>query len=134
MRWPFQNNGALLKQFYEDRWHRSDPFDVNSPWIAGKYPALRYNEGGHSNYNKTSTYWTTNVWYLRARTIEFGYTLPKAWVQKVKIQRARVYANASNLFSIDNMKKVGVEPEIIDPNGLQYPQNRFINLGVNLSF
>ncbi|RXF72449.1 TonB-dependent receptor [Arcticibacter tournemirensis] len=133
MRWPFQNNGALLKQFYEDRWHRADPFDVNSQWIPGTYPALRYNDGDHSNYNRLSTFWTTNVWYLRARTIELGYTLPKEWIQKVKIQRARLYVNCYNLFSIDNMKKVGVEPEIIDPNGLQYPQNRFVNLGVNLS-
>src|SRR5690606_20220501 len=50
MKWPFQNTGNLLAQFYDDRWHRTDPSDVNSEWIPGRYPALRFNTPGHSNY------------------------------------------------------------------------------------
>ena len=131
-RWAYQNDGALNKIFL-DRWHRKDPFDLNSEWVPGKYPALRYNNGGHSNYNKNSTFWLHNVKYIRARTIEFGYSLPKSLLVKVKLQRARVYINGYNLFSIDNLKKFGVDPEIADDNGLQYPQNKFINVGINLS-
>jgi TonB-linked SusC/RagA family outer membrane protein len=134
MRNPYQNTGNLLKVFYDDRWHRTDPLDLNSEWIAGKFPALRFNDGGHSNYNKNSTFWLTNMSYLRLRTMEVGYTLPKALTQKASIQKARFYVNTYNLFSIDKLKKLGVEPEIMDENGLQYPQNRLVNLGVNLSF
>ncbi len=131
-RWAYQNDGALNKIFL-DRWHRADPFDLNSEWIPGKYPALRYNNGGHSNYNRNSTFWLHNVKYIRARTIELGYSLPKSILEKLKMQRARVYINGYNLFSIDNLKKFGVDPEIADGNGLQYPQNKFINVGINLS-
>jgi len=131
-RWAFQNDGALNKIFL-DRWRRKDPFDLNSEWIPGKYPALRYNDGNHSNYNKNSTFWLHNVKYIRARTIEFGYSLPKPLLEKLKMQRARVYINGYNLFSIDNLKKFGVDPEIADGNGLQYPQNKFVNVGINLS-
>jgi hypothetical protein len=99
----------------------------------GKYPALRYNDGGHSNYNKNSTFWLHNVKYIRARTIELGYSLPKSLLEKLKMQRARVYINGYNLFSIDNLKQFGVDPEIADDNGLQYPQNKFVNVGINLS-
>lgn len=137
MKWPYQNGGNLLRQFFDSRWHREDPFDVNSKWIPGKYPALRFNQGGHSNYRDgswQSTFWTTNVKYLRARTIELGYSLPKEWLQRVKLNKVRFYINTYNLFSIDNLKDIGIEPEVMDPNGLQYPQNRFINFGVNLSF
>nr|WP_295864628.1 TonB-dependent receptor [uncultured Chitinophaga sp.] len=134
MRWPYQNNGNLLRQFYEDRWHREDPFDVNSKWIPGKYPALRYNDGGHSNYNKPSTFWLTNVHYIRLRTMELGYTLPQPWLDRIKLKKVRLYFNTYNLFSIDNVRQLGVEPEIIDENGLQYPQNKFINVGFNLTF
>lgn len=134
MRWPFQNTGALLKRFYDDRWHRQNIFDVNSAWVPGKYPALRWNEGGHSNYNKNSTFWLINVRYLRARTLELGYTVPKNLTQKVGIEKARIYVNAYNLFSLDNLKDIGVEPEIMDENGLEYPQNKFVNLGINLTF
>jgi len=38
-----------------------------------------------------------------------------------------------NAFSIDNLSKFNVDPETIDDNGLQFPQNRVINVGINLS-
>ncbi|MEE3244056.1 MAG: TonB-dependent receptor, partial [Bacteroidota bacterium] len=131
-RWAYQNNGALNKIFL-DRWRRADPFDPNSEWIPGKYPALRFNDGGHSNYNKNSTFWLHNVTYIRARTLELGYSLPDTFLEKINVSRARFYVNAYNLFSIDNLAEFGVDPEISDDNGLQYPQNKFVNVGVNIS-
>jgi TonB-linked SusC/RagA family outer membrane protein len=105
-RWAFQNDGNLNTMF-EDRWHRADSYDRNSAWIPGNYPALRYNESGHSNYNKSSTYWAHNVTYLRARTIELAYNLPASIMNKIKVvKKARFYVNGYNLFSIDNVKKI----------------------------
>ncbi|MFC4097313.1 SusC/RagA family TonB-linked outer membrane protein [Euzebyella saccharophila] len=130
-RWAFQNQGALNKIFL-DSWSRQDPANPNSTWVPGKYPALRYNAGYHSNY-RVSTYWMHNVTYLRARTLELGYSLPKPWLDKVGFQKARIYVNGYNLFSFDNLKKFGIDPEVNEENGLQYPQNKFVNVGVNLS-
>jgi TonB-linked SusC/RagA family outer membrane protein len=133
-RWAFQNNGNL-NTIFEDRWHRVDMYDPNSEWVAGKYPANRYNiQFGHSNYNANSTFWLHNVTYLRARTLELGYSMPAKLLSKVKIQRARFYINAYNMFSFDNLKQFNVDPEVIDDNGLQFPQNKVANIGVNLSF
>jgi len=133
-RWAFQNNGNL-NAIFEDRWHRADIYDPNSEWIPGKYPANRYNPGtSHSDYATQSTFWLHNVTYFRARTIEIGYTVPQKWLTKLKIQQARVYANGYDLFSIDNLSQFGVDPETVDDNGLQFPQNRVINFGINVSF
>ncbi len=132
-RWAFQNGGNL-NTIFEDRWHRADMYDVNSAWIPGKYPANRFNQGGHSNYNRNSTFWAHNVRYLRARTIQLGYTVPAALLNKVNIKRARFYLNAYNLFSIDNVSKFNIDPEINDDNGLQFPQMKNVNIGVNLTF
>ena len=143
-RWAFQNNGNL-NAIFEDRWHRADIYDPNSAWVPGKYPANRYNPGfGHSDYAigqpddapgaRNSTFWVHNVTYFRARTIEIGYALPQKWLSKAKIQSARIYANGYDLFSIDNLNDYGVDPESVDDNGLQFPQNRVINFGINLSF
>lgn len=132
-RWAFQNNGNL-NAIFENRWHRANIYDPNSAWIPGKYPANRYNPGhDHSDYATNSTFWLHNVTYFRARTIELGYSLPKSLLQRVKIQTARVYLNGYDLFSIDNLAKYNVDPEAIDNNGLQFPQNRVINVGINLS-
>ncbi|HYG37039.1 MAG TPA: TonB-dependent receptor [Cytophagales bacterium] len=133
--WPYQNGGNLLAM-YQDRWHREDAFNPDSEWISGKYPALRFNDPNHSNYrwgDIPSSFWTRNVWYIRARTIEIGYTVQSKLLEKVKIKKFRVYANTFNLFSIDNVKDLGIEPEIIEPNGLQYPQNKVVNFGINVS-
>jgi hypothetical protein len=132
-RWAFQNNGNL-NSIFTDRWHRADVFDVNSAWVPGKYPANRYNPGnGISSYNSNSTFWLHNVKQFRARTIQLGYAIPASILQRAKIQRARVYLNAYNLFSLDNLSKYGIDPEISDDNGLQFPQNRVLNVGINLS-
>jgi TonB-linked SusC/RagA family outer membrane protein len=133
-RWAFQNQGALNTIFL-DSWSRQDPADPNSTWIPGKYPALRYNSAYHSNYRfgQASTFWMHNVTYLRARTIELGYSLQKPLLEKLGLQKARFYINGYNLFSFDNLSKFGIDPEVNDTNGLQYPQNKFVNVGVNLS-
>ncbi|WP_245224867.1 TonB-dependent receptor [Pseudozobellia sp. WGM2] len=130
-RWAFQNQGALNTLFL-DSWSRQDPADPNSTWVAGTYPALRYNAGYHSNY-RVSSFWMHNVKYLRARTLELGYSLPQPWLDKVGLQKARFYINGYNLFSIDNLSEFGIDPEVNEENGLQYPQNKFVNVGVNLS-
>jgi TonB-linked SusC/RagA family outer membrane protein len=139
-RWAFQNNGNL-NTIFEDRWHRTNLFDVNSAWIPGKYPANRVNPGhGHSDYGGpdgnhwNSTFWLHSVKYVRARTIQVGYRLPAVILNKIKIQRARVYFNAYNMFSFDNLKQFGVDPEVTDDNGLQFPQNKVVNVGINLTF
>ena len=128
---PYQNTGALNKIFL-DRWHRADPFDPNSEWIPGKYPPLRFNDGGTSS-SRNSTFWLHNVTYLKARTLELGYSLPKELLDKINVQKFRVYINAYNLFSIDNLEEYGVDPETSADNALDYPQNRFVNVGFNLS-
>ncbi len=137
-RWAFQNNGNL-NTIFEDRWHHADLYDVNSPWIPGKYPANRVNPGfGYSDYSlngqNNSSFWLHSVHYIRMRTIELGYSLPATLLSKVKIKRARFYVNGYNLLSFDNLKQYGVDPEVRDDNGLQFPQSKVVNFGVNLTF
>jgi len=133
-RWAFQNNGNL-NTIFTDRWHHQNPLDASSPWVAGKYPPNRYNIGtNHSDYNHNSTFWLHSARYIRARTLELGYTIPSNILSRVKIQKARFYFNVYNLFSIDNLKQYNVDPEVADDNGLQFPQNKVINFGINLSF
>lgn len=141
-RWAFQNDGNF-NTIFQDRWHHTDIYDVTSPWIPGKYPANRYNVGpSHSDYEvrdpvggntRNSTFWLHDVTYIRLRTLELGYTIPPAILRRVGIQGFRVYLNGYNLLTFDNLKKFGVDPEVTDDNGLQYPQSKFINAGVHIS-
>jgi TonB-linked SusC/RagA family outer membrane protein len=132
MKIPFQNNGTSPNYMFEDRWHREDPFNYDSPWIAGKYPAIRKDVNSHVNFLR-SDYWVTNVRYIRLRNLELGYNLPADLISKAGLSKLRVYVSGTNLFSIDNVKQFEIDPEISSNNGLVYPQQKLYTLGFNLS-
>jgi hypothetical protein len=129
---PFQNNGTSPHYMFEDRWHRENPYDANSQWIAGKYPAIRRGNS-HINY-QLNDFWLINSKYLRLRNIELGYSLPKNITSRFGMSRFRVYVNATNLITFDNVKDVEIDPEITSGGGLVYPQQKLVTFGFNASF
>ena len=139
LKYPFQNNGNSPGYMLTDRWHRADPYNPNSEWIAGTYPALRKDYTNHSNFRSPlsgsdhNDFWTTNIRYLRLRNLELGYVIPKIWLKRTGISALRVYANGSNLFSIDNVREFEIDPEISSTNGLVYPQQKIYTFGFNLT-
>jgi TonB-linked SusC/RagA family outer membrane protein len=48
--------------------------------------------------------------YLRLKTVELGYSLPKSILNMFKIDDIRIYVNAKNLFTLT--KYIGFDPEI----------------------
>lgn len=132
LRYPFQNNGNSSVQMLTDVWHRADVYDPNSQWIPGTYPALRKDNTSHINY-AISDFWITNVHYMRLKNLEIGYSLSKNLIKRIGISALRIYVNGTNLFSIDNVKEFGIDPEISSTNGLVYPSQRIYTVGFNLS-
>jgi len=75
--------------------------------------------------------------FLRCRSLQIGYTLPKVLVNKAGLQSTRFYINIQNLFTITNYS--GYDPEISNSNPIrsgvdwgQYPVSRIFTLGVNV--
>jgi TonB-linked SusC/RagA family outer membrane protein len=132
LRNPFHANGNSASFILTDRWHRADPYDPNSEWISGKYPAVRYNTS--MNNGKNSDFWLHDVWFLRLKNLELGYNLPKSILGRANISGLRVYANASNVFSLDNVKEYGIDPEIEVRAAVVYPQQKAFMVGFNLTF
>ncbi len=95
------------------------------------------------NNNETSDRYVEDGSYLRIRNIMLGYTVPSKWLQKVKIESLRVYANIQNLHTFT--KYSGYDPEVginqQDSSGFtfgydagRYPAPRLISFGLNISF
>jgi TonB-linked SusC/RagA family outer membrane protein len=129
---PFQNNGTSPAYTFEDRWHRADPYNADSPWVPGKYPSIR-RDGGGNNF-RNNDFWIKTVRYIRLRNIELGYNLPKTWLSKVGVQGVRVYVNATNLVTFSTLNDINVDPEVASGNGLQYPVQRLLNTGFSVTF
>lgn len=133
LRYPYQNNGNAPVYMLEDRWHRADPYDPNSEWISGTYPAIRKDNTGHVNFSRKNDFWLTNIRYMRLKNIELGYMFPRGAIEKIGLSGLRFYVNGTNLFSLDNVKEWQIDPEIGSTNGLVYPQQKLVNIGFNLS-
>ena len=84
-----------------------------------------------------------NAAYMRVKTLEIGYNIPRRVLNKVGIQNLRVYANSYNLATITGLKysdpehpgQVGTNQDWnISQGGYLYPENRTFNLGAAVSF
>ncbi len=104
----------------------------------GKEP--RANERTTGNNSAISSRWVEDGSYLRIQNISLGYRLPKAWINRLKLQQIRVYASAQNLYT--RSKYLNYNPEVSNyENPLtggvdygSYPLARTITFGVNVGF
>jgi hypothetical protein len=69
--------------------------------------------------------------FLRLKSLEVGYSLPKDWVGKIGIEQFRLYYSGINLASWSNFSLWDAE---MGGNGLGYPLQRVHNIGVQVSF
>jgi TonB-linked SusC/RagA family outer membrane protein len=78
--------------------------------------------------------------FLKLQSITLGYTIPKTFLSKYKINNARLYVAASNLWTITGYS--GYDPEVSIREGAltpgldfsAYPRAISVNFGLNLSF
>ena len=88
---------------------------------------------GSPTNTENSTRFLEDGSYLRLKNLQIGYTFPLKWTQKFRCSRLRVYATASNLFTITKYK--GYDPEV--GHGVDYgnyPQSRTFTFGINANF
>ncbi|MEG2599762.1 MAG: TonB-dependent receptor, partial [Muribaculaceae bacterium] len=86
-----------------------------------------------SDNGLASTFWFRNGKYIRLKSAQLGYTLPKQWMNAVGIQNLRVFVDGSNLFTIDGLPD-GIDPESPGVNNGYYPQQRTVMGGLTLTF
>jgi len=91
------------------------------------------NPVGSTLNTENSTRFIEDGSYLRLKNLQIGYTFPLKWTQKFRCSRLRLYATASNLFTIT--KYSGYDPEV--GSGVDYgnyPQSRTFTFGLNATF
>ena len=118
--------GNYLKWSHDNRWSIDDPSSEH-PRLASR--GNTYYTGGNYGNN---TYFLFNKNYVRLKNLEIGYTLPTSLTSRFRIKGLRAYANGLNLATISANDIF--DPEATASTGVYYPQNRLVNLGVNLTF
>ena len=79
--------------------------------------------------------------YLRIKNISLGYTFPKKWISKLKLENLRVYCNIQNLATITSYSgydpEVGASTQNVNVFGCdngRYPSPTTYSFGVNVGF
>ncbi|WP_308395329.1 TonB-dependent receptor [Prevotella sp.] len=85
-----------------DRW--KSPENPGSGWVN------RANRKQTGSNGRTSTWHLEGGSYLRLQNLALGYTLPRAFTQKFKVEKMRVYVSGQNLFTITDYS--GYNPEV----------------------
>jgi len=114
---------AILQAFANSYWSESnrDPYAL--------WPRLSNSEV--ENNRQTSTWFMQDGSFLRLKSAEIGYTVPKNLLKKVYLDNLRIYVSGTNLLSWSRFKIW--DPEMAG-NGMGYPVQRVINVGLNIGF
>ncbi len=138
---------------YVNRWTLFNNFSGNRDVkrLTESWTAERYANGSKitvpiairddANMQKNSSFFIEDGSYLRMKDLQIGYSLPSTMTSRLKIDRLRVYLQATNLFTITDYS--GLDPELQNPDsnsdrnmGIDegiYPTSRIFMIGLNLN-
>lgn len=127
---PFNNSTgperSNLFAIAEDRWTPENP-NPNA-----FYPRLAYGNSANKNNSAASTWWVKDISFIRLKTADFGYNLPKGTLKSIGLKNARIYLQGFNLLYWSPFKLW--DPELNTGNGTAYPNVRTATLGVQANF
>jgi len=120
-------NENYTKEFYDNRW--------TGAGSTNAYPSTNL---ASNNNNQVNSFYVESGAYVRLRNIQLGYNLPQALVEKWKMKKLRVFANAQNAVNLFGYRgfspEVGGRPTTTGVDFNVYPLFATYNLGVNLTF
>ena len=119
----------------------------NQAWTPGigdaaKFPLISFIPGISDARAYPSTFWLLPGDFVRLKTAEIGYALPKSWVSKLRMQDIRIYSNGFNLLTWTKLSKLyQIDPEIgqggtgsSGTDRVSYPPQRIFNFGISATF
>ncbi|HEY4155002.1 MAG TPA: SusC/RagA family TonB-linked outer membrane protein, partial [Puia sp.] len=121
MQWPFYNSmNAYVANF--NSWTPDNP--------NAKYP--RITNAPTTNNSQQSSWWMTNVSYLRLKSATLAYVIPSFIISRIKMQSVRVFLSGQNILTWT--KLINYDPENAGAYTNLYPQQKVISAGLNISF
>ncbi len=120
------------------KWYGNSPvYLVENSWTPentnAEFPRLcAVPQNNNDAY--ASTFWYKNGNYLRLKSAQIGYTVPRDIVKKAGITNLRFFVEGYNLLTWSGLKKYNIDPEAPAVNNGYYPQQRKVSFGLNLSF
>ncbi|NIG54127.1 SusC/RagA family TonB-linked outer membrane protein [Chitinophaga sp. Cy-1792] len=117
---PFENNNNITR-FSTNAW---------TPETATTATAPRLSTTLNLNNSVNADFWLRNGNFVKLRSVELGYTFPKSGFLR-KMNTVRVFVIGNNLFTIDKLGDLHLEPERFS---MGYPLMKSFSFGLNAKF
>ncbi len=101
-----------------------------------RYQALTLGSSVSDAGTNSSTYYNISGNYIRLKTADISYSLPKQWIQRIGVKDAKIYLNGYNLLTWSKAFNLyALDPEV-NPgtDRINYPPSKTYNLGVSVTF
>lgn len=128
------NHGIWQSAAFEEHWDffrpEGDPLGAN---LDAHFPRPLL-DAGSKNF-AIQTRFLQDASYMRIKNMQLGYSLPKSWVSKIKLQRLRIYTSVDNLYTFTKLNSI-FDPEATGGDwgaGKIYPLSRVWSFGVNIN-
>lgn len=121
---PYRNGAGVTAEWLTDSWTPEHP--------DASLPRLTTGNGYPQNY-QNSGFWVRDASYLRLKNIQLSYTLPKVWLQRARISQVKVFVNAQNWVTFTKLKLGDPERDLTRSTLIEYPNNKMLTGGVNIS-
>jgi TonB-linked SusC/RagA family outer membrane protein len=115
---PSNITGVIVSEYLHDYW---TPENTNSYF---RHASLASSPSGDFNLFDGS--------FLRLKTAEIAYTLPKSWLNTIGLANMRIYLNGNNLLFWSDLPHDSETGAYDESNA--YPMLRHFNIGINIGF
>lgn len=72
--------------------------------------------------------------YFAIKNVTLGYTLPKAWLNRAKLNSVRVFGSVDNLALFTHLEGMDPQYNFTGETDYSYSPNRTISLGIEVNF
>ncbi|GGF24493.1 SusC/RagA family TonB-linked outer membrane protein [Echinicola rosea] len=120
----YQGDIGILEETTTSWQQQGDVTDISRYYWADQL--------AQNNSFRGNTFYYEKGDYLAIRELTLSYTLPKKWVNALKIGNVRTYMTGSNLYYFTQY--TGLNPEVGGTDSGRYPIPRSFLFGVNVSF
>lgn len=118
---------------------------VEGWWFNENFPATKPREKLGRDWMLTD-YLIQDASYISLREVILGYSIPQKWLEKIKLDKVRIFASGQNLLYLMSDEYYGLNPEALLTYGTYssplvsgyqrgaYPIQKQISIGVDINF
>lgn len=119
---------SQFQPIHQERWTPQNAANAQFPRLTSNPTTV------NSARTYMSDFWLIDARYVRLKTIDLGYQMPSRWLPQ-RINNARLYVSAYNLFTWTNYDKYQQDPEVASNTaGDAYINQKVVNVGIQIGF